>query len=267
VEALYNEFKKKIYINFFGLHDPMQLIPAIDLQNGKCVRLFKGIKDESTIYADDPLKMLFYWEDLGADFIHIIDLDAAFGVKDNRAIVRRMLKVATARIEVGGGIRNLKTARELYSFGVERVILGTAAVKDASIVSQLAEEIGSRHVMVALDYREDKVLIKGWETSTDLNVYQIGKIMEQQKVGSILFSSAESDGTLGGPDIPSIQQMTATIHIPIFAAGGIGSLEDVEKVAETKAAGLIIGRALYEKKFSYSEVILLTLKTQSQKLD
>ena len=235
----------------------MQVIPAIDLQNGKCVRLFKGIRDQSTIYADDPLRILFYWEDLGANFIHIVDLDAAFGGKDNRAIIKRMLNVASARIEVGGGIRNLKIARELYSWGVERIILGTAAVKDPSIVSTLAEEIGSRHVMVALDYRGDKVLVKGWESSTNLNVYEIGKVMESQNVGSILFSSAEDDGTLGGPDIPSIQRMIETVHIPLVAAGGISSLEDIEKVAATNVAGLVIGRALYEKKLSYSEVFQL----------
>jgi len=241
----------------FGQYDRMQVIPAIDLQNGRCVRLFKGIQDQSTIYSDDPLKMLFYWEDLGADFIHIVDLDAAFGAKDNRSIIKRMLKVATARLEVGGGIRTVETACELYSLGVERVILGTAAVKDASIVSALAGEIGSRHVMVALDYWGDKVLIKGWKTSTNLNVYQVGKVMEQQKAGSILFSSAKDDGTLGGPDIQSIQRMTKTVNIPIFAAGGIGSLEDIEKVAKTRAAGLVIGRALYEKKFSFSDVLSL----------
>jgi phosphoribosylformimino-5-aminoimidazole carboxamide ribotide isomerase len=235
----------------------MQVIPAIDLQNGKCVRLYKGIQDQFTVYAEDPLEMLYYWENMGADFIHIVDLDAAFGQKDNRSIIKRMLKVASSRLEVGGGIRNLKSALELYSWGVERVILGTAAVKDATIVSALASEIGSRHIMVALDYRGEQVLIKGWQTSTNLNVFQIGKVIEEQKAGAILFSSAEDDGTLGGPDIPSIQRMTTTVQIPVFAAGGIGSLADVKKVASTKVAGLIIGRALYEKKFAYSEIFAL----------
>jgi phosphoribosylformimino-5-aminoimidazole carboxamide ribotide isomerase len=244
-------------MDLFALYDLMQVIPAIDLQNGKCVRLYKGIKDQFTIYAEDPLEMLYYWENMGADFIHIVDLDAAFGLKDNRSIIKRMLKLASSRLEVGGGIRSLKSALELYSWGVERVILGTAAVKDASIVSALAGEIGSRHIMVALDYRGEKVLIKGWQTSTDLNVFQIGKVIEERKAGAILFSSAEDDGTLGGPDIPSIQRMITTVQIPIFAAGGIGSLADVTKVASTKVAGLVIGRALYEKKFSYSEIFPL----------
>ncbi len=233
----------------------MQIIPAIDLQNGKCVRLFKGLQNQSTIYSEDPLEMLFYWEDFGAELIHIVDLDGAFGEKNNQNLIKRLIKAATSRIEVGGGIRTLEIALELYSLGVERVIIGTAAVKDVSFVSKLASEIGSHHLIVALDYRAEKVLTHGWKTSTNLNVYQIGKIMEKNGAGWILFSSAEEDGTLKGPDIPSIERFTKTVKIPVIAAGGVSSLEDIKKIAATKAAGVVIGKALYEKKFSYSEAL------------
>ncbi|MFX1293752.1 MAG: 1-(5-phosphoribosyl)-5-[(5-phosphoribosylamino)methylideneamino]imidazole-4-carboxamide isomerase [Promethearchaeota archaeon] len=235
----------------------MQVIPAIDLQNGKCVRLFKGLQNESIIYSENPLEILYYWEDLGAELIHIVDLDGAFGEKNNRDLIKSIIDSATSRIEVGGGIRTLESAIELYSWGVERVIVGTTAVKDFSFVSKLAKEIGSKHIMVALDYRGENVLIKGWKKSTELNIYEIGKIMEQKGAGWILFSSAECDGTLEGPDIPSIKKIVKIINIPVIAAGGVSSLEDIKKVALTNAAGIVIGKALYEKKFSYSEVLYL----------
>jgi len=235
----------------------LQLIPAIDLQNGKCVRLFKGLQGTEKIYADDPLKMLYYWEDLGAEFIHIVDLDGAFGKNDNRELIKLMVESAISRIEVGGGIRTIESALELYSWGVERIIVGTAAVKDFSFVSRLVAEIGSMHVMVALDHRAEKILIKGWKESTDLNIYKIGKIMEEKGAGWILLSSAEYDGTLEGPDISSIDQFSKSIKIPVIAAGGISSLEDIKKVAMTNASGIIIGKALYEKHFSYSEALEL----------
>jgi phosphoribosylformimino-5-aminoimidazole carboxamide ribotide isomerase len=235
----------------------MQVIPAIDLQNGRCVRLFKGLQDTGKIYSEDPLEMLYYWEGLGAELVHIIDLDGAFGKKDNKDLIKAMISAATSRIEVGGGIRSLYSAIDLYSWGVERVIVGTAAVKDSSFVSKLASEIGSKHLMVALDYRGENVLIKGWEESTEFNIYDIGNIMAQEGAGWILFSSAEDDGTLGGPDVSTIDKFSKRIHIPVIAAGGVSTLADVKQVASTNAAGLVIGKALYEKRFSYSEALEL----------
>ena len=226
------------------------------------MRLFKGLEDKSTVYAEDPLEMLYYWENLGAEIIHVIDLDGAFGEKSNLPIVKRMLEVATSRLEVGGGIRTFERAAELYSLGVERVIIGTAAIQDFSLVSKLSTEIGSQHLVIALDYRAEKVLTNGWTKSTELNVYEVGKIMEQKGAGWILFSSAESDGTLEGPDIPSIDRMAKAVTIPVIAAGGISSLENVKRVASTKVAALVMGKALYEKKFSYSEALLLAKRQE-----
>lgn len=242
----------------------MQLIPAIDIQNGECVRLFKGLQDSTKIYSTDPLKMMYYWEDLGAELIHFVDLDGAFGKKANRNLIKTMLEAATARIELGGGIRSIENAIELYSWGVERVIVGTAAIKDFKFVSRLVKEIGSQHVMIALDYRGENVLIKGWETSTDLNIYEVGKIMAEKGAGWILFSSAEEDGTLSGPDLSSIKKFSSYMNIPVIAAGGVSSLEDIKQISTTDAAGVVIGKALYEKKFSYSEALLLGKKIQNR---
>ncbi|MHA1130083.1 MAG: 1-(5-phosphoribosyl)-5-[(5-phosphoribosylamino)methylideneamino]imidazole-4-carboxamide isomerase [Candidatus Helarchaeota archaeon] len=235
----------------------MQVIPAIDLQNGRCVRLFKGLEGTGKIYAEDPLEMLFYWEGLGAEFVHIIDLDGAFGKKGNRKIIKTMVETAISRIEIGGGIRTLEHAIELYSWGVERVIIGTAAIKDSLFISKLAREIGPKHIMVALDYRAEIVLIKGWKESSQLNIYELGKTMEQKGAGWILLSSAENDGTLGGPDILTIKKFSKMLKLPVIAAGGVSSLEDIKKIGSTKAAGVVIGKALYEKKFSYSEALEL----------
>lgn len=236
----------------------MDVIPAIDLRNGKCVRLYKGLKERSTTYNEDPVEQLFYWEDLGAEVVHIIDLDGAFGEKNNQQIIKRMLTCATARIEVGGGIRSLENALELYSLGVERVIIGTSAIKNPDLVTELADQIGSPHVVVALDYRAGKVLTDGWEKKTEYSVYEVGKLMEQKRAGWILFSSAEADGTLGGPDLQSITQMVQTVKIPVIAAGGISSLVDIQNVRSSNVAALVVGKALYEKQFSYSEALAIT---------
>lgn len=233
----------------------MLIIPAIDLQNGKCVRLFKGKIDKKTIYYDDPLVPAKKFLDLGFKVLHIVDLDGAYGRGDNLQIIKKIIKEYPIKIQVGGGIRSTEKAETLYNLGVERVICGTAAIKDPDFVNNVVDKIGSRHLMVALDHRKGKLLTHGWQENSNLDVYQMAQKMEKKGAGFILFSSADVDGTLSGPDIHSTSKMIKSVKIPVVAAGGISKIEDINKMKETNAYGLVIGKAIYEGTIKLEKIL------------
>ncbi|MBD3226946.1 MAG: 1-(5-phosphoribosyl)-5-[(5-phosphoribosylamino)methylideneamino]imidazole-4-carboxamide isomerase [Candidatus Lokiarchaeota archaeon] len=233
----------------------MLIIPAIDLQNGKCVRLFKGKMDKKTIYYEDPLVPARKFLDLGVKVLHIVDLDGAYGKGHNLQIMKKIINELPMKIQVGGGIRSVEKAEELYNLGVERVICGTAAIKYPKFVINVVDRIGSKHLMVALDHRKGKLLTHGWQENSNLDVFQIGKEMEKKGAGFILFSSAEVDGTLLGPDVKNTSKMIESVNIPVIAAGGISKLEDIFKIKEIDAYGLVIGKAIYEGMIKLEEAL------------
>jgi phosphoribosylformimino-5-aminoimidazole carboxamide ribotide isomerase len=224
----------------------MLVIPAIDLQDGKCVRLVKGKIEEKTIYYDDPLVPARDFLNMGAEIIHIIDLDGAYGRGNNFESIKRILNNCPVKLQVGGGIRSVEKAEKLINMGVERVICGTAAIKNPDFVPNLGKIIGSEHLMIALDHRKGKVLTHGWQKDTELDVFEWAKIMEKKGAGFILFSSAEVDGTLMGPDIENTSKMVETISIPVVAAGGMSSMNDIQEIQKTGVYGIVIGKAIYE---------------------
>ncbi|MHA1377350.1 MAG: 1-(5-phosphoribosyl)-5-[(5-phosphoribosylamino)methylideneamino]imidazole-4-carboxamide isomerase [Candidatus Helarchaeota archaeon] len=232
----------------------MLIIPAVDIREGKCVRLYKGIEDRITKYFDNPVDAAEFWANKGASIIHIIDLDSALGLGENLDIIKRIIKDVPAKFEIGGGIRTLEKAEKISSWGAERVIIGTKAVKEPDFVSILAERIGSAHIMVALDFRKDKVLVNGWKTSTTYNVYEFAKIIEEKGAGWILFSSADADGTLTGPNLDATAKMVQSTSLPIIAAGGISSIQDIEALEKTGVAGIVTGKAIYEGKIDLRDV-------------
>jgi phosphoribosylformimino-5-aminoimidazole carboxamide ribotide isomerase len=233
----------------------MLIIPAVDIREGKCVRLYKGIEDQITKYFDDPVQAAQYWADLGAPLIHIIDLDSALGLGENLASIERIIKEVPAKLEIGGGIRTVEKAEKIYSWGAERIIVGTKAIKDPDFISRLEKSIGKSHVMVALDYRKDKVLVNGWKTSTAYNVFEFAKFVEKKGAGWILFSSAEADGTLTGPNIEATSRMVQSTSVPVIAAGGISSLKDIEDLKATGVVGIVTGKAIYEGKLNLREAL------------
>ncbi|MHA1230147.1 MAG: 1-(5-phosphoribosyl)-5-[(5-phosphoribosylamino)methylideneamino]imidazole-4-carboxamide isomerase [Candidatus Helarchaeota archaeon] len=233
----------------------MIVIPAIDLHKGKCVRLLKGKLENVKVYYENPLDVARLFIELGVKVLHIVDLDGAFGIGNNYEIIKNIINLKSFEIQVGGGIRSIEKAEELYSLGVDRVICGTAAIKDPEFVIKLVDSIGSKHVMVALDHRDGKILIKGWQEDTKLDVFNIAKKMENKGAGSILFTSAAVDGTLMGPDIENIKKLVNTVKIPVIAAGGIGNLEDLKKIEATGAYGVVVGKAIYEGKIKLDEAL------------
>jgi len=232
----------------------MDVIPAIDISDGRCVRLFKGQKGTEKVYFEDPLDALDFWMGNGVKRIHFVDLDGAWGADTNKNILTQMIEKAAdkVKVQIGGGIRTNEIAIDLINSGVDRVIIGTMAIKSPENIKDLASRIGSEHIIVALDTRDGKIETHGWTEKTDKNPFTFGKTIEKMGAGYILFSSIEADGAFTGPDIENTEKMVKSVNIPIFAAGGIRNEQDILNLKNIGAGGVIIGKAFYEKKIPYS---------------
>jgi phosphoribosylformimino-5-aminoimidazole carboxamide ribotide isomerase len=233
----------------------MEIIPAIDVSNGKCVRLYKGVKGSEKIYYDNPLEAIEFWINVGAKRIHFIDLDGAWGSDKNKALIEAIIEKTSTKlkIQVGGGIRSIDSALNLIKNGVDRVILGTIAIKEPKLVHKLVNMIGSDKVIIAIDYQDEKIAIQGWTKLSNKNPFSFGKKIEKLGVRLILFSSVDADGTLAGPDFQNIKKMITTLKMAsLYVAGGVKTLDDLDKLKEIGVKGVIIGKAFYEKKLPYS---------------
>lgn len=233
----------------------MEIIPAVDISGGKCVRLFKGQKGTEKIYYENPLDALNFWIKQGAQRIHFVDLDGAWGSDKNKELLKNMIikaKDNNLKIQIGGGIRSYDAAIELIDIGANRIIIGTMAIKHPEIITKLAEDIGSEHIIVALDYKEGKISTHGWTVQTDKDPFIFGKKVANLGAGYILFSSVEADGAFTGPDIRNIEKLVNTVDIPIYAAGGVRNEEDLINLKKIGVHGVIIGKAFYEKRLPFS---------------
>lgn len=235
---------------------PFNVIPAIDLMDGKCVSLVQGVPGTEVVSLDDPVEVAAGWVGQGAKTIHIIDLDGAFsGKRKNAHIVEEIVAKFKADVQVGGGIRDYDTARQVLGLGVNRVILGTAAIKDPSLVRRLAGEAGSDAVMVSLDSRKGEVLIEGWTAGSGKGTVEMGRFFEKQGAGSILFTDVDVEGLLKGINASQIRALAEAVRIPVIASGGVTSLDDIVQIRRTGAAGVIVGSALYKCHFTLREAI------------
>lgn len=229
-------------------------MPAIDISNGKCVRLFKGEKGTEKIYFENPLDARYFWIKCGAHRLHFVDLDGAWGLDTNKDLLRKMIKKAsnTVKIQIGGGIRSVEAAVELIKIGADRVIIGTLAVTQPVVIKKLVNKIGSEHIIVAIDYKKGKIAIRGWTEQTSIEPFEFGKKVARLGAGYILFSSVEADGAFTGPDLINIDRMVKSVEIPIYAAGGIRNEQDITILKEIGVFGVIVGKAFYENKLSFS---------------
>jgi len=232
----------------------IEIIPAIDLSGGKCVRLYKGEKGTETVYFENPLDALEFWISQGASRLHFVDLDGAWGSDINKTLLEEMIKKAAdkVKVQIGGGIRSLDAALDLIKIGADRVIIGTLAVKQPEVIEKLAEKIGREHIIVALDYKKGKIATHGWTEQTNKDPFSFGKKIAAKGAGFILFSSVEADGAFIGPDLENIKKIVNSVPIPVYAAGGVRSVEDIQKLRKTGVYGVIVGKAFYEKKIPYS---------------
>ncbi len=233
-----------------------EVIPAIDLKAGKCVRLIQGDPDQETISIADPLAVARKWVSEGASTLHLIDLDGAFkGVPENLEIVKQIKSTLKVTIQLGGGIRSLEVASKLLDLGIGRVILGTAAIKNPSLVEALASEYGSERIMVALDSRDSEVLIEGWRKSSGYKAAELARQFEHRGAGSILFTNINVEGLVSGVDPKPISEVVKAVKIPVIASGGVGGIADLLRIKQTGAKGAVVGTALYINKFTLREAI------------
>jgi len=232
----------------------MEVIPAIDISGRKCVRLYKGKKGTETVYFENPLEAIAFWIEKGAKRIHFVDLDGAWGSDRNKELFKQMIKKASdkMKIQIGGGIRSHEAAVNVIELGADRVIIGTLAVKHPDTIKKLARDLGSEHIIIALDYKKGKISTHGWTEDTDKDPFTYGKKMEEMGAGYILFSSVEADGAFIGPDLDNIKKMVRAVKIPVYAAGGVRNMEDIEKLKKTGVHGVIVGKAFYEGKLPFS---------------
>ena len=216
--------------------------------------MYKGEKGTEKIYYENPLDALDFWISQGSQRIHFVDLDGAWGSDKNKGLLRKMIKKASnkSKVQIGGGIRSLDAAIELIKIGADRVIIGTLAIKQPEIIQKLADEVGSKHIIVALDYKQGKISTHGWTEQTDKDPFSFGKRFENLGAGYILFSSVEADGAFTGPDFGNIEKMIKSVKIPVYAAGGVRYENDVEKLKKIGTYGVIIGKAFYEEKLPFS---------------
>jgi len=235
----------------------MKVIPAVDLREGKAVRLIKGVPGTETTYYENPLDAVQHWEQQGAKILHIVDLDAALDLGNNINIIKQIIATSSVEIQVGGGIRTVEYAKDLIAAGVARVVCGTSAVKNPAFVEELAQQVGPSRIIVALDHVKGKVAVKGWSEVTNLDAFDLAKSMESRGAGQILFSSVEADGAFTGPDLEMTGKMVKKVNVPVLAAGGIRNLEDLKHLKHLNLYGVIVGKALYENKIRFSETLTL----------
>jgi phosphoribosylformimino-5-aminoimidazole carboxamide ribotide isomerase len=233
----------------------MEVIPAIDLRQGRCVRLYQGDYDRETVFCDDPVAIALKWQGAGAKRLHIVDLDgAAEGRLCNEAVVKRILHASLLRIQIGGGIRQIKTMERLFGMGVERVILGTAAIENPSLVSQACHRFG-QGVIVSIDARNGLVRTHGWRKGSELSAVELLERMTDSGVSRFIYTDISRDGTLTEPNFEAIKELIAQSSIPIIAAGGISNLEHLRRLGQIGVEGAIIGQALYSGDIDLKEAI------------
>ncbi|MBD47873.1 MAG: 1-(5-phosphoribosyl)-5-[(5-phosphoribosylamino)methylideneamino]imidazole-4-carboxamide isomerase [Dehalococcoidia bacterium] len=234
----------------------MEIIPAIDIKNGLCVRLYQGDFNRQTVFSDDPIDVALRWENAGARRIHIVDLDGSrTGLQINLDIIKSIKSSINVPLQVGGGIRDLKTAQILLSFGIDRVVIGTAAIENPDMVQHLCNIWGSQRIVVALDAKGEQIAIKGWIKETSVSVSTLATHMASIGVHRFLYTDILRDGTMTSPNFEGIQKLISDTSKQILASGGVSSLDDVEKLANIGAEGVILGSALYKGNICLEEAI------------
>ncbi|MFC1940860.1 1-(5-phosphoribosyl)-5-[(5-phosphoribosylamino)methylideneamino]imidazole-4-carboxamide isomerase [Chloroflexota bacterium] len=223
----------------------MEIIPAIDLKDGRCVRLYQGNYNEETIFSEDPVEVALEWQSLGAPRLHIVDLDgAARGELCNLNIIEEIANAVLVPTQLGGGIRQLETVEQLLKAGIERVILGTAAVEDPKLVEEACRKF-RESIIVGIDTREGRVAIQGWQQETGLGAIELAKSMVQLGVKRFIYTDINRDGTLTEPNFTAFSELVDAIKLPVIASGGITSLTHLKMLKQLGAEAAIVGKALY----------------------
>ena len=236
----------------------MQIIPAVDILGGRCVRLLQGRFDREMVFADDPVEMAVYWASLGAERIHVVDLDGAkTGLPQNADIIGRIVKALKVPVQVGGGIRTLETAEQMLGLGVDRVVIGTSAVLDRDAAEEMFESLGEQ-IALGLDARNERVAIRGWQETVAQKAVVFAQEMEALGAKRIIHTDIGRDGMLAGVNIAAMERMAKAVNIPVIASGGVTAIEDIHSLKAIESSGIegvIVGRALYIGSLNLREAI------------
>ena len=234
----------------------MEVMPSIDIKDGRCVRLYQGDYGKETVYSDDPVSVALTWQEQGGSRLHLVDLDgAAQGRLVNLDLIVEIVEGLTIPVQVGGGIRNLETAESLLSSGADRVVIGTAAVENPSLVEILCREHGSGSVVVAVDARDGQVAIKGWTEQSTVSALDLARQMSELGVRRLLYTDISRDGTMTEPNFAANEALVQQTGMAVLASGGVTVLEHIQRLVGTGAEGVIVGRALYDHAFTLPEAI------------
>ncbi len=235
----------------------MIVIPAIDLKDGRCVRLRQGDMAAETVYSTDVPAMARQWQQQGAGLIHVVDLNGAVdGEPRNLPEIQSVIKTVSVKVQVGGGIRNIDTVRRYLTSGVSRVVLGTAALTDRKFLEQACKEF-PRRILLGLDARDGKVAIKGWTAASETKAIDLLKELSGYELGAVIYTDIARDGMLDGPNIPALREVVERSPFPVIASGGITRVEDLGAIRALgpRMEGAIIGKALYDGKLDYADAI------------
>ncbi len=247
----------------------MILFPAIDLKDGECVRLMRGDMAQATVFNADPAAQARAFVEQGFEYLHVVDLDGAFaGAPVNAEAVRRILAGLTVKMQLGGGVRDMKTVRGWLDSGVTRVIIGTAAVSDPDFVREAARLYPGR-IAVGIDARDGRVAVEGWAKTSNISALDLGRRYEDAGVDAIIYTDILRDGALAGLNVASTIALADALSIPVIASGGLASIEDIKRLTEpdcARLAGAIAGRALYDGRLNPREALALLRAKDAAKL-
>ena len=236
----------------------MLLIPAIDLKDGRCVRLLQGEADAQTIYSNDPVEMAISFEDAGAKRLHLVDLDGAFrGKGANMASIRSILKNISIPVQLGGGLRNAENIEQMFELGVSSVIVSTMAVKNSEVLEEIILRYSGKRIFLGVDSRNRKVSIEGWQEGTEIDDVELALLWKKHGIQRIVFTDIARDGMLSGPNLEALGDFARRTGLKIVASGGVSSMEDLEllKTLETDGVDQVIcGKAIYEGKLNLKEI-------------
>lgn len=230
----------------------MKIIPAIDLMAGQVVRLYKGDPKQKTVYSEDPLEIAKKWETNGADMLHLVDLDATLGMGSNLSTIKKILEQISIPVEVAGGLRSESLIMDVAKVS-NRIVIGTLAFQDKELLKKLLLSLGSEKIVISVDHKDGEIVIHGWQDKTGIRLIDAIKEFLEMGFTEFLLTNVSRDGTMEGPDLEFLEQSCKLKNANIIASGGISNVGDVLDVKKKNAFGVILGKALYEKKISIEE--------------
>ena len=236
----------------------MIVYPAIDLQDGKCVRLTKGDFDQQTVYARSPVEQAKVFEDVGFEYLHVVDLDRTIHKdKSNLKTIKEIIQSTGLKVQVGGGLRSIDTVQEVIDLGVENAVMGTAAVNDPDLLNQVAQKFHNQ-ISVGLDVRNKMIALKGWTDQTELSCFDFLENIKNLPIRSIIFTDINKDGMKQGINVEDTLKMAESSSIPVIASGGVSSLEDIKNIKEQKKiSGVVVGKAIYDGLIDLNDLVKL----------